>query len=228
MIHLINISKTFEPNTVALKNINLHIEPGEFVSIVGQSGSGKTTIARLLISEIKPDSSEGKIIVGGWDITNIKSRQVPSLRRQIGVVFQDFKLLPKKTVFENVAFALEVSGATKSRINSIVPQVLKIVDLGDKLDRYPQEMSGGEKQRVAIARALIHRPKILLADEPTGNLDAINSKEIIDLLLKINEFGTTVVLVSHDKDVVNGLKKRVVTIENGEVSQDQKVGKYVI
>jgi len=228
MIHLINVTKTFEPNTVALKNINLHIEPGEFVSIVGQSGSGKTTVARLLISEIKPDSEKGKIVVGGWDITNIRHRQIPMLRRQIGVVFQDFKLLPKKTVFENVAFALEVSGTPKSRIHQIVPQVLKIVDLADKLNRYPQELSGGEKQRVAIARALIHRPKILLADEPTGNLDAINSKEIVDLLLKINEFGTTVVLVSHDKDVVNGLKKRVITLEDGEVSQDQKVGKYVI
>lgn len=228
MIHFINITKTFEPNTVALKNINLHIEPGEFVSIVGQSGSGKTTVARLLISEIKPDPGKGKIVVGGWDITDIKHQQIPSLRRQIGVVFQDFKLLPKKTVFENVAFALEVSGAPKKRINNIVPQVLKIVDLGDKLDRYPQQLSGGEKQRVAIARALIHRPKILLADEPTGNLDAINSKEIIDLLLKINEFGTTVVLVSHDKDVVNGLKKRVITLEEGRISQDQKVGKYVI
>ncbi|MDO8669300.1 MAG: cell division ATP-binding protein FtsE [Candidatus Buchananbacteria bacterium] len=226
MIHLVNVTKTFEPNTTALKDINLHIEPGEFVSIVGQSGSGKTTIARLLISEIKP--SKGKVIVGGWDITNIKHRQIPLLRRQIGVVFQDFKLLPKKTVFENVAFALQVAGVAKKRINKIVPQVLKIVDLGDKLNRYPQELSGGEKQRVAIARALIHRPKILLADEPTGNLDAINSKEIIDLLLKINEFGTTVVLVSHDKDVVNGLKKRVITLEEGQISQDQKVGKYVI
>lgn len=228
MIHLINVTKTFDPNTVALKNINLHIEPGEFVSIVGQSGSGKTTVARLLISEIKPDPGKGKIVVGGWDITDIRHRQIPMLRRQIGVVFQDFKLLPKKTVFENVAFALQVSGTPKGRINKIVPQVLKIVDLGDKLDRYPQQLSGGEKQRVAIARALIHRPKILLADEPTGNLDAINSKEIIDLLLKINEFGTTVVLVSHDKDVVNGLKKRVITLEDGQVSQDQKVGKYVI
>lgn len=226
MIHLKNVTKTFESNTVALKNINLHIEPGEFVSIVGQSGSGKTTIARLLISEIKPD--QGQIIVGGWNISDIKSRQIPMLRRQIGVVFQDFKLLSKKTVFENVAFALQVSGTPKSRINQIVPQVLKIVDLADKLDRYPQQLSGGEKQRVAIARALIHRPKILLADEPTGNLDAINSKEIIDLLLKINEFGTTVVLVSHDKDIVNGLKKRVITLEHGEVSQDQKVGKYII
>ena len=226
MIHLINVTKTFDGDTVALKNATLHIEPGEFVSIVGQSGSGKTTIARLLIAEIRPD--KGKIVVGGWDITHIKSRQIPMLRRQIGVVFQDFKLLSKKTVFENVAFALQVSGVPKSRINKIVPQVLKIVGLEDKMDRYPQQLSGGEKQRVAIARALIHRPKILLADEPTGNLDTLNSKEIIELLLKINEFGTTVVLVTHDKEIVNGLKKRVITVEDGEVVQDQKVGKYVI
>jgi cell division transport system ATP-binding protein len=226
MIHLLNITKKFDSKTVALKDVSLHIEPGEFVSIVGQSGSGKTTIARIIIAEIKPNN--GKVVIGGWDITNIKSGQIPQLRRQIGVVFQDFKLLSKKTVFENVAFALQVSGVSKSRINKIVPQVLKIVDLGDKVDRYPQQLSGGEKQRVAIARSLIHRPKILLADEPTGNLDAINSKEIIDLLLKINEFGTTVVLVTHDKEVVNSLKKRVVTIDEGVITQDQKVGKYVI
>ncbi|MEK7653114.1 MAG: cell division ATP-binding protein FtsE [Patescibacteria group bacterium] len=226
MIKLVNVTKKFEPNTLALKNINLHIEPGEFVSIVGQSGSGKTTVVRLLISEIRPTS--GKIIIGGWDITNVNRRQIPALRCQIGVVFQDFKLLPKKTVFENVAFALEVSGTPKSRIAKIVPQVLDIVDLKDKTGRYPQELSGGEKQRVAIARALIHRPKVLLADEPTGNLDALNTKDIIDLLLKINEFGTTVVLVTHNKDIVNSLRKRVITLENGEVIQDQKVGKYVL
>lgn len=226
MIKLINVTKKFEGGTVALKDVNLHIEPGEFISIVGQSGSGKTTIARLLIAEIKPD--KGKIIVGGWDISKIRSRQIPLLRRQIGVVFQDFKLLSKKTVFENVAFALQVSGVSKSRINKIVPQVLKIVNLQDKMNRYPQQMSGGERQRVAIARALIHRPKILLADEPTGNLDTLNSKEIIDLLLKINEFGTTVVLVTHDKGIVNDLKKRVITIEDGMITQDQAVGKYVI
>jgi len=226
MIHLLDITKKFNKNTVALKDVNLHIEPGEFVSIVGQSGCGKTTIVRLLISEIRPTA--GRIIIGGWETTKIKNYHIPLLRRQIGVVFQDFKLLPKKTVWENVAFALQVSGAPRGRINSIVPQVLNIVDLKDKTDRYPQELSGGEKQKVAIARALIHRPKVLLADEPTGNLDAINSKDIIDLLLKINEFGTTVVLVTHNKEIVNSLKRRVITLENGQLTQDQKIGKYLI
>jgi len=226
MIHLIDITKKFDKNTIALQGVNLHIEPGEFVSIVGQSGCGKTTIVRLLIAETKP--TDGRIIIGGWEITKIKNHNVPLLRRQIGVVFQDFKLIPKKTVFENVAFALQVAGTPRSRIKNIVPQVLNIVDLKNKLDRYPQELSGGEKQRVAIARALIHRPKVLLADEPTGNLDAINSKDIIDLLLKINEFGTTIVLVTHDKEIVNSLKRRVITLENGQVTQDQKIGKYLI
>jgi len=226
MIHLDNVTKIFPPDTPALKDATIHIEPGEFVSIVGQSGSGKTTVVRLLIAEIPPDN--GKISIGGWDITKIKPHQVPMLRRQIGVVFQDFKLLPKKTVFENVAFALQVSGVPKGRIAQIVPQVLHIVDLTDKVDRYPQELSGGERQRVAIARALIHRPKVLLADEPTGNLDALNTKDIIELLLKINEFGTTVVMVTHNKDIVNALKRRVITLDRGLVAQDQKVGKYVI
>ncbi len=226
MIHLNNISKNYPPNVAALKEASIHIEPGEFVSIVGQSGSGKTTVVRLLIAEIQPD--EGEINIGGWDITKIKKHEVPMLRRQIGVVFQDFKLLAKKTVFENVAFALQVAGTPKMRIDVIVPQVLGIVDLHDKLDRYPQELSGGERQRVAIARALIHRPKVLLADEPTGNLDAINSKDIIELLLKINEFGTTVVMVTHNKEIVNQLKRRVITLDRGMVVQDQKIGKYVI
>jgi cell division transport system ATP-binding protein len=226
MIHLDNVSKIFHPDVPALKNATIHIEPGEFVSIVGQSGSGKTTVVRLLIAEIFP--SEGQINIGGWDITKIKRRQVPMLRRQIGVVFQDYKLLPKKTVFENVAFALQVSGVPRSRIGLVVPQVLMIVDLQDKSDRYPQELSGGERQRVAIARALIHRPKVLLADEPTGNLDALNSRDIIELLVKINEFGTTVVMVTHNKEIVNQLKRRVITLDRGLVVQDQKVGKYVI
>lgn len=226
MIHLQQVSKIFNPDVNALRGVNLNIEAGEFVSIVGQSGSGKTTLVRLLISEIKPD--EGQLEIGGWDITTIKKHQIPFLRRQIGVVFQDFKLLPKKTVFENVEFALQVSGAPSGRARQIIPQVLDIVDLSDKLNRYPQELSGGEKQRVAIARSLIHRPKILLADEPTGNLDAINTKDIIDLLLKINEFGTTVVMVTHNKEIVNSLKRRVVTLDRGQVVQDQQVGKYII
>lgn len=226
MIHLDGVSKKFQEETNALKEVSINIEPGEFVSIVGQSGSGKTTVVRLLISEIRPDV--GKIVIGGWDITNIKKHHIPLLRRQIGVVFQDFKLLPKKTVFENVAFALQVSGASRGRIENVVPQVLNIVDLSDKCDRYPQELSGGERQRVAIARSLIHRPKVLLADEPTGNLDALNTKDIIDLLLKINEFGTTVVMVTHNKEIVNSLKRRVITLENGQVTQDHKVGKYII
>ncbi len=226
MIDLIKVSKEFQKNCVAVSDVTLHIEPGEFVSIVGQSGSGKTTLIRMMIAETNP--TEGKVIIGGWDITKIKPKEVPTLRRQIGVVFQDFKLLQKKTISENVAFALQVSGAPSSRIKEVVPQVLEIVDLSDKADRYPQQLSGGEKQRVAIARALIHRPKILLADEPTGNLDTLNTKDIIDLLLKINEFGTTVVLVTHNKDIVNSLKKRVITLDRGEMVQDQKVGKYII
>jgi len=226
MIKFENISKIFPPDTVALTDINIHIQPKEFVSIVGQSGTGKTTLVRLITAEIKP--TKGRVIIGGWDITNISSHAIPTLRRQIGTVFQDFKLLPKKTVFENIAFALQVCGVSSSRIKDVIPQVLKIVNLEGKAGRYPNNLSGGEQQRVAIARALVHRPKILLADEPTGNLDSINSREIVDLLLKINEFGTTVVLVSHNKDVINLVKKRVITLENASVISDQKKGKYII
>jgi len=196
------------------------------VSVVGQSGTGKTTMVRALIGEEKMDT--GRVIVGGWDITNIGQREVPYLRRQIGVIFQDFKLLPKKTLLENVAFALQVCGKTPKKIRSIVPHVMKIVGLEDKQIRYPHEVSGGEQQRVAIARALVHRPKILMADEPTGNLDSINANEIIDLLLRINQFGTTVVLVTHNREIVNKLKKRVVTIDAGTVIADQKRGKYIL
>ncbi len=224
MIILKNISKIYPPDTTALKNINLHIKPKEFVSLVGRSGTGKTTLVKMLVAEEKP--TRGQIIVGGWDITNIKPSEVSILRRQIGVVFQDFKLLNKKTVFENVAFALQVCGVPETRIKEIVPQVLKIVGLAGKENRYPIQISGGEQQRVAIARALVHRPKILVADEPTGNLDSINTQEIIDLLLKINEFGTTVLLVSHNKEVVDYVKKRVIVLDDGQIISDQKVGKY--
>ena len=226
MIIFKNISKIYPPDVVALKNVNLHIKPKEFVSIVGRSGTGKTTLMKILTAE--EPSTKGRVIVGGWDITNIRGSEVPILRRQIGVVFQDFKLLHKKTVFENIAFALQVSGADRRKTKEIIPQVIKIVGLSGKEERYPIQLSGGEQQRVAIARALVHRPKILIADEPTGNLDSINTREIVDLLLKINEFGTTVVLVTHNREIVNAISKRVVTIDNGEVISDQKVGKYLL
>ncbi len=226
MIKFYNVVKEYSRGIRALNGINLHIKPGEFVSIVGQSGTGKTTIVKTLIGEEKID--KGRIVVGGWDITNISQREIPILRRQIGVIFQDFKLLPKKTLKENVAFAMQVCGSYPSKIRKIVPHVLKIVGLEKKADHYPQEVSGGEQQRAAIARALVHRPKILLADEPTGNLDSINANEIIDLLLRINKFGTTVVLVTHNKEIVNRLKRRVITIDNGMVISDQEVGKYLI
>lgn len=224
MISLKGVSKIYKPDTNALQGVTLSIEPGEFVSIVGQSGSGKTTLAKLLFAEER--ASKGQVVVGDWDITKIKQSEIPLLRRQIGMVFQDFKLLPRKTIKENVAFALEVAGETRKKINEIVPQVLDIVGLKEKADRYPRQLSGGEQQRVSIARSLVHRPKLLVADEPTGNLDAIHSYEIIDLLKRINKIGTTVVLVTHDRDIVNMLKKRVITLENGKVISDVKHGKY--
>jgi cell division transport system ATP-binding protein len=226
MITLENVSKIYHPAVNGLRDISLKIESGEFVSIVGQSGAGKTTLARLLIAEERP--THGRIEIGGWDITRIKSRDIPELRRQIGVVFQDFKLIPKKTVWENVAFALEVAGTSSKRIREIIPQVLKIVGLEQKDKRFPRQLSGGEQQRVVIARSLVHRPKILLADEPTGNLDTINTADIIDLLQKINAFGTTVVLVTHNREVVNALRKRVITLGDGAVMADHEHGKYLL
>lgn len=226
MIRFRNITKEYPPNVCAVRDVSLHIKPKEMVSIVGKSGAGKSTLVRMLIAEEKP--SRGRIIVGGWDITDIKPNEVPVLRRQIGVVFQDFKLLEKKTAFENVAFALQVCGAPISRIRKIVPKVLRIVGLEEMHGRFPRELSGGEQQRVAIARALCHRPKVLVADEPTGNLDSINTRDIINLLQKINEFGTTIVLVTHNREVVNYLKKRVITMDEGRIVTDQERGKYMI
>ncbi len=224
MIEFHNVTKSYPDGTHALQNASFSIEPGEFVSIVGQSGAGKTTVARLIIAE--EFASKGKVVIGGWDITNIKHRQIPVLRRQIGVVFQDFKLLQRKTVYENVAFGLEVCGTTPEKIAKIVPQVLKIVGLQGKAEKFPEQLSGGEQQRVVIARSLVHRPKILLADEPTGNLDTITANEIIDLLLKINQLGTTVVMVTHNPDIVNRLQKRVITIEKGKIIADKQKGSY--
>lgn len=226
MINLQGVSKFYTSSSVVLRDINLHIKPGEFVSLVGQSGAGKTTLVKLLIAEERP--TKGKIEIGNWDITDIRPNVVPYLRRQIGVIFQDFKLLPQKTVFENVSFALEVSGVDSSRIAQVVPQVLSIVGLANKHDRYPHQLSGGEQQRVVIARSLVHRPKVIIADEPTGNLDTINADEIIEILKKINEFGTTVLLVTHNREVVNRLRRRVITLAEGKIVNDETEGKYVL
>ncbi|MCD6442232.1 cell division ATP-binding protein FtsE [bacterium] len=226
MIKFVNITKLYPPDVYALRNVSFHIKPGEFVSIVGQSGAGKSTIVKLLIAEERV--SKGKIIVGGWDITRIKSSEVPTLRRQIGVVFQDFKLLENKTVQENISFALEVVNASRKRTCQIIQQVLKIVDLVDKKKYFPRQLSAGESQRVVIARALVNRPKILIADEPTGNLDPIITRDIVQLLEKINEFGTTVLLVTHNREIVNFIKKRVITLDRGIMIGDQSKGRYVI
>lgn len=226
MIEFKNVTKIYQSDVYALKNVDLEIKSGEFVSIVGQSGTGKTTLIRLIIAEEKPD--HGEIIIGGWNITFIRNYEIPYFRRQIGVVFQDFKLLKKKTAFENIAFALEVCGAKSEKIEKVVTQVLKLVGLEQKANRYPTQMSGGEQQRIVIARSLVHKPKLIVADEPTGNLDSFNTREIIDLLLKINKLGTTIVLVTHNREVVNGLNKRVITIDQGQIISDQNKGKYLL
>ena len=226
MIRLENVSKVYHPKTSALKDVDLHIKEGEFVFLIGQSGSGKTTLVRLVNAEERP--TRGTILIGDQNVARIKRRDVPYLRRQIGVIYQDFKLLEKKTVEENVAFALEVCGEKGKTIRSVVPQVLKIVGLEEKAHRYPPQLSGGEQQRVAIARALIHRPKLLIADEPTGDLDSITAKGIVDVLVKINELGTTLLFVTHNRDIVNMLKKRVVTLHGGTVASDKQEGTYFL
>ena len=224
MITLSEVSKQYTKNSTGLNDVSLHVDAGEFVCVVGQSGTGKTTLIKLLIAEEQPTG--GTVEIGGWDITRIKQRDIPLLRRQIGVIFQDYKLLEKKSVIENIAFALQVSGATHKRIQDTVPRVLDIVGLTEKKYAFPHQLSGGQKQRVAIARALVHRPKILVADEPTGNLDAINANEIIEIIKKINAFGTTIILVTHDRGIVNRLRKRVITLHDGSVVLDNTHGKY--
>ena len=226
MIKLVKVTKIYSDDTYAARGLSLHIRPGEFVSIVGQSGTGKTTLAKMIIAEEQP--TRGQIIIGGWDITHIREHEIPVLRRQVGVVFQDYKLLDKKTVYENIAFALEVCGVQQKKINLIVPQVLKVVGLEEKRNKFPKQLSGGQQQRVAIGRALVHRPKVLVADEPTGSLDTINAQEIIDLLLKINTLGTTVILVTHNKEIVDRLRRRVVAIDDGVIVSDQSTGKYTL
>ena len=224
MIRFENVSKTYKNGTPALTNISLDVEKGEFVFLVGASGSGKTTFLRLLLREELPD--KGRILEAGRDIGSLPKWRVPYLRRNIGCVFQDFRLLPNKTVFENVAFALEVIGRPRSTVENQVPQILELVGLGPKSDNLPHELSVGEQQRVAVARAFVNRPLILLADEPTGNLDPVNSESIMALLERINRTGTTVVMATHDKALVDRMRRRVIELDHGELIRDQVRGVY--
>lgn len=225
MIDIIGVTKQYG-QVKALDNINLKIARGEFVCLVGPSGAGKSTLIKLLICEEKP--TVGKILIADRNITKLKPQELPYYRRKVGVVFQDFKLLPQKTVYENVAFALEVCDACDADISDRVPKILDLVGMLKRKENLPSELSGGEKQRVSIARALVHSPKILIADEPTGNLDPVNSWEIIDLLSRINRTGTIVLLATHNKDIVDRLKKRVVLMKGGKIVSDRVKGGYVI
>lgn len=221
MILLDSVTKTYVGDAKpALDNVSLHIEPNEFVFLVGKSGAGKSTLIKMLTKEEIPDS--GKIVVGGIDLNYVKKRHVPGYRRRLGVVFQDFKLLPRRTVYENVAFALEIMGMSSKEIRSTVPKVLELVDLLPQAKKFPDQLSGGQRQRVGIARSVARQPKILIADEPTGQLDKLTTSEIIDLLKKINDFGTTILVTTHNENIVNDLGKRVVTMLDGRIISDQK------
>lgn len=225
MIEIVGLTKQYGL-TRALDNINLKIDKGEFISLVGPSGAGKSTLVKVLTCEEKPDS--GKIFIADRDITKLKLEEMPFYRRKIGIVFQDFKLLPQKTVWENVAFALEVCEAPRQEIEDKVPKILDLVGMLKRKNNLPNELSGGERQRVSIARSMIHGPKILIADEPTGNLDPINAWEIVDLLIKINNLGTIVILTTHNKAIVDRIKKRVVVMREGKIVSDRVKGSYAI
>ncbi len=226
MIAFQNVSKIYNSHSTALEEVNLRINPGEFVSLVGRSGAGKSTLIKLLIGEERP--SKGRVFFGQYEVNKLRDKDLPTLRRHIGIVFQDFRLLPAKTAYENVAFALEVAGRSEREIRDLVPQVLDMVGLGDKTNNFPSQLSGGEKQRVAIARAMVHRPEVIIADEPTGNLDPFHSWEIINLLQKINQLGTTLILATHEKEIVNSLDRRVITLDQGRVIRDEEKGKYIL
>lgn len=224
MIDFVNVKKAYPNGTMALKGVNLHIDDGEFVFIVGHSGAGKTTLMKLLLREEK--ISSGKLTVGDYDLAAMSSFKVPYYRRELGVVFQDFRLFPKKTVFENVAFAMEVVGTPHKRIVRRVPAILNTVNLAGKQDSFPNEISGGEQQRVALARALANNPKIIIADEPTGNIDPKMSREIMSLLIKINKLGKTVIVVTHEKELVDHYRQRVVMLQDGLIVEDKRGGTY--
>jgi len=231
MLFVQNVTKIYPSHSgsspiVALDDVSFEINKKEFVSVVGKSGAGKTTLLKLILAEEKP--TKGQIFFEEQDIQEIKKSQLPKLRRRIGTVFQDYKLLPSKTTYENLTYVMEVMGATDQEIARDVPQVLELVGLTDRIYNFPEELSGGERQRVAIARALIHRPEIILADEPTGNLDPYHAFDIIQLLIKIYELGTTVVLATHDKELINSLGKRVISLDNGKKIRDEERGRFVL
>jgi len=229
MICFENVSKIYNTKagqSVALKDINLRIKPKEFISLAGQSGAGKSTILKMLITEETP--SAGKVLFAGKNVCLMEPKELPFLRRRIGTIFQDFRLLSDLTAWENISFAMEVAGYEDEEIARDVPQVLELVGMGDKTNRFPRELSGGEKQRVAIARALIHRPDVILADEPTGNLDILNAWDIVRLLVKINELGTTIILATHDREIINSLNRRVVTLDKGRIIRDEENGRYIL
>ena len=224
LIRFENVSKTYADGCPALESINLEIKAGEFVSLVGPSGAGKSTLLKLIYAEETP--TEGEVYFAGFPLSRISRRKMPLHRRKIGTVFQDYKLLSRKNVYENVAYALEAVGASKEEIEEDVPQILEIVGLKDKMQNYPKQLSGGEQQKVAMARALIHKPIIIIADEPTGNLDPVSSMEFLQLLLKVNDLGTTVILASHDRDIINKAQRRVIMMSCGKIMEDVLKSKY--
>lgn len=223
MINFVNVSKVYPNGAVAIENVNLEIEKGEFVTIVGPSGAGKTTLTKLLLAE--EDPTEGTVLFENVDITAFTTANITQLRRRIGTVFQEFRLLTNKTAYENIAFAMEAAGKSDEEIVSDVPHVLQLVDLQDRMFHFPSQLSGGEKQRLAIARAIINQPEVLIADEPTGNLDAMNTAEVIHILKKINDLGTTVMLTTHDQQLINAVGSRIITMEKGRVVKDERKAK---
>lgn len=226
MIYYDKVSKKYSDGTVALEEISFGIEPKEFVTIVGPSGAGKTTLLKLLIAEDRPTG--GSVYFESLNVHKLGKRDMGKLRRRVGTVFQDYRLIPTKTIYENIAFAMEAAGKTDAQIASDVPHVLELVDIGHKIWNFPRELSGGERQRVAIARAIVNQPEVVIADEPTGNLDPGNTAEIVRILQKINELGTTVILTTHNKGVVDAVGGRIITMNNGKVIKDDKNGKYIL
>jgi len=226
VIYFDRVSKVYADNSTALQDVSFSVESGEFISIVGHSGAGKTTLVKMLLAEEKPTS--GSVFFESMNVHEVPLRHMGALRRKIGTVFQDFRLLPNKTAYENIAFAMEAAGRPEEEIHSDVPHVLELVDLADKMNNFPGELSGGEQQRVAIARAIVNQPDVIVADEPTGNLDPVNTFEVVQILKKINDLGTTIVLTTHNKGVIDSLKKRVITMDRGKVVRDDREGKYIL